>query len=873
MTRQTNSEEKSQRVGRSVLEARYGAESTEKIRGRAKKLMIFTGFFLSSLLIASKEGLFGTYPFGIALISAAWWQYAPVGGGILLSYLLGELGSGYLFAYITVMAVRLIMMLSPMPSASRELDVADENRDGETVRDAIEGETKENEGIWGFLLSAYNILRDERSLNKREESRQRDVFCALVAAVGGFVAGLFLLISNDFSFYSFYGCLYMTLFCPIIAYALSGCMRRADEISNLRLNVGVIALMTLLTVSVVDRQLFGMMLSPIIATATVLFASDRKGVVSGVTAGIIVGLALDVRYMPLLLICAISYCMLVKIKKSAAVAGVCAAIVLYCYYLGGTDGIVSMLTPMLFGVPVFLVVERFISFIDPKMRRVERGFNMYFTEAVIEKDKNIAVRSRVHALSDAFSSLSKTFYELSDIFHRPDALHLRDITDEALSSVCAGCRNRETCYGSYYNRILEANSKITSALHTKGYARIDDVEGMDKWCIREERILQRANDLCRGYTEELIKNQNVNAFATNYEDVNAVLLDAISSDDGEYECDTAASEKIFEYLSSRGFELRGVVVCGKRCKRVTVRGVLMSDKVSGERAESICKSVSDIVGEEMSGPIFEVSNDGTDMIFSSRPRYKVICSQGRRAAFEGLVPVGDIDANEGERERVNPFDESEKEKRDELCGDVVGAFITGNSYFYSMICDGMGSGRDAALCAGICSSFAEKMLFAGNRADITLRMLNNFLRSENSDNGKECSVAVDLFELDLMRGVASFVKSGAVPTYILRGGKVYKVSSRTMPIGIIKTPDIKISKLDMESGDVIVMMSDGCAQNEDCIWLTRLLCETELSGDGYKENGEGIAESLRDKILYTAKKECEKKNLSDDISVSVIIVI
>ena len=859
----TNFEKESRDIKKGIIEGRYGHESAEKIRKRAKKILTFCVFFISSWLISSREGLFATYPFGIVFISAAWSNYVAVGMGVLFSYLFSDMEIAYLFSYITVAAVRIVMIFSPMPVSERNLEKVDCG--DKTKRDAIEGSVDKKRGILGTILYLYNIEADNRSAHSKELSRQRDIFSVLFSAVGGFVAGLFDLIANDFSFYSLYGCLFMTLACPMLAYLLSGGIRRAGKVNNFRFNLGVGTLVTLLVFASDEKMFFGMMMTPIISMAALLFACERKGITFGLTAATVIGLVFSPPYVPLFLICAIIYCMLIKIKKSAAVAGVCGAVVLYSYYLASTDGIVSILTPMLFGIPVFLVAERFVHFIDPKSK-IERGeYKSYFTEAVIEKDKNTAVRSKIHALSDAFSSLSKTFYELSDIFHRPDALHLRDITDEAFSSVCTGCRNREVCYGSHYNRILEANAKITSTLHTKGYARREDIDTPIDWCIRCDRIFSRVNDLCSKYTEELIKNQKVDAFASNYEEVNAVLLDAISSDDGEYECDTEAGEKIFEYLSSLGFEVSGVVVCGKRSKRVTVRGLLMNEKVSGERADSIADTVSKIIGEQMSGPTFEVSNDGTDMIFVSKPKYSVVCSHGRRAAFEELVLFGDDET----KEAVNPFDESEKEKRDELCGDATGAFITKNSYFYSMICDGMGSGRDAALCAGICASFAEKMLFAGNRADITLRMLNNFLRSENSDNSKECSVAIDLFELDLMRGVASFIKSGAVPTYILREGKVYKVSSRTMPIGIIKTPDIKISKFDMKSGDIVVMMSDGCvSDDEDSLWLTQMLCEMKIGDDN-----EAFADELRDKILYTAKLKATEKNISDDISVGVIIVV
>ena len=115
---------------------------------------------------------------------------------------------------------------------------------------------------------------------------------------------------------------------------------------------------------------------------------------------------------------------------------------------------------------------------------------------------------------------------------------------------------------------------------------------------------------------------------------------------------------------------------------------------------------------------------------------------------------------------LDPFDESENEKADNSCGDTTDAFLTDNLYFYSLLSDGMGSGAQAAFNSGVSAMFIEKMLSAGNRADITLRMLNNFLRSENSSSGRECSVTVDLMELDLMSGAASFIKSGAAPTYI-----------------------------------------------------------------------------------------------------------
>ena len=179
------------------------------------------------------------------------------------------------------------------------------------------------------------------------------------------------------------------------------------------------------------------------------------------------------------------------------------------------------------------------------------------------------------------------------------------------------------------------------------------------------------------------------------------------------------------------------------------------------------------------------------------------------------------------------------------------------------------------MSAGISSVFCEKMLMAGNRADITIRMLNNFLRGENSRRGVECSVTVDLFELDLMLGVASFIKSGAAPTYILRGGEVYRIASKTMPVGIIKNPDIKVTRFDMRRGDLVLMMSDGISgESDECEWIAHALCEAgvpDATGDILQI--EEFISSLRDKLLNMAGEKMRAADKFDDVSLSVVLII
>jgi stage II sporulation protein E len=275
-----------------------------------------------------------------------------------------------------------------------------------------------------------------------------------------------------------------------------------------------------------------------------------------------------------------------------------------------------------------------------------------------------------------------------------------------------------------------------------------------------------------------------------------------------------------------------------------------------------------LVGAELSDTVLEVGKDGGVMTFSTRPKVRAACSHGRLSRTGREWSSADVEGRE--HIYIDLFDENDEE----VCGDMTDAFITDGSYFYALISDGMGSGSSAAYTSGVCSMFIEKMLSAGNRADITLRMLNNVIRSENMGCGDECSATVDLLELDLMSGGASFIKSGAAPTYIAREGTVYKVSSRTMPVGIIKDADARITKFDTKKGDIIVMMSDGCCHDsEDCQWLVEYLCDYMTGAKKTVPLGEELCERLKNEILREAQKNAPEGEERDDISVSVTVVI
>lgn len=187
----------------------------------------------------------------------------------------------------------------------------------------------------------------------------------------------------------------------------------------------------------------------------------------------------------------------------------------------------------------------------------------------------------------------------------------------------------------------------------------------------------------------------------------------------------------------------------------------------------------------------------------------------------------------------------------EKCGDTVSAFDGNGDRYYALISDGMGTGSEAQLTSSVCSAFLQKMLSVGNRAEDVIKMLSAFIRARRS----ECSATVDLLELDLITGRGRIIKCGAALSFVKRGESIFRLSATTLPIGILDAVDAERLSFDVEPGDVIVMVSDGVTDGEDCIWLQDLLLKE------WKEDGDAMA-----KLILSRARE---KGSRDDLSVVI----
>ena len=169
----------------------------------------------------------------------------------------------------------------------------------------------------------------------------------------------------------------------------------------------------------------------------------------------------------------------------------------------------------------------------------------------------------------------------------------------------------------------------------------------------------------------------------------------------------------------------------------------------------------------------------------------------------------------------------------------------------------MGSGRAAKETSSFVVDFMSRALEFNHEGHTVLKILNHTLRAGR----RECSATVDLFTVDLYRGEAEFLKSGAAASYVKRGSSIFRLKSKTAPLGLMKNVDAERIKVELEGDDYIIMLSDGIAQSaEDTPWLIDLLSKPP------KRNLKEYA----DYILSAAVKNTP---LNDDMTVLVTRVI
>ncbi|MCM1187093.1 MAG: SpoIIE family protein phosphatase [Lachnoclostridium sp.] len=123
-----------------------------------------------------------------------------------------------------------------------------------------------------------------------------------------------------------------------------------------------------------------------------------------------------------------------------------------------------------------------------------------------------------------------------------------------------------------------------------------------------------------------------------------------------------------------------------------------------------------------------------------------------------------------------------------------------------LLSDGTGSGEEAGRGSEQVLDLMEKMMEAGYDTENAVNMVNAafFAMGEESSHP-----TLDICELNLYQGSCDICKVGGAATFLKHGEEVEQIEQECLPLGIFQTLETKWIHRQLQSGDSIIMMTDG----------------------------------------------------------------
>ena len=678
-------------------------------------------------------------------------------------------------------------------------------------------------------LSSF-LSRSERPKGLLGESRTKGFFSGLYTesvalrvwvsvaiAVG---MGIYYVIVNGYQYYDMFSLVFSCALFPVLTYAFSGLYEINTNKKHFVIALG--AILFCLAYGASGKELFGIDLSIILSYMLVLYVSKNVSAPLSCALGALLGIATNFSFAPAFALAGIISGLSWQISPYLAIMSAFVLSLGYGIFASGYDAIVYFAPEILGASLIMYPLLRFD--VLPRVRILSElsQTKKAVSSHVIKKEGERLSRG-IEKISSSFGDISKMFYEVSEKSKSPDKSSFEKTCLSVCEAHCFSCPKEEICWEKDIDTTKSNICKMGDALYLRNEILPSDFD--EKFlhrCPNVEKIVDEINTQARETTRQRIKSDKLLVCASNFDLTSKMISSFCQRQSGGEDENDFLSERASRQAHLCGLHFEGVEILGVGKKQIIFVGVDTSRSTCtlSELGTALSKELGIRLGE----PVLTENGGFATVEITTLPLYETTHSVLS-------VPEGG-----------------------EPNGDSVSCFKTDDGREYFLICDGMGTGKSAALTSGMCVSFLEKILEISNEKETALSMLNNFVRAK----GVECSSSVDLLEIDLSSGDACFLKSGAAPSFIKRGERVFKLQSKTAPIGIMKRLDCEKLSFNFEVGDVCVMISDGAISDKsDGGWLRDYLKTCPKNAD-----------TIASDILNEASR---RANGRDDISVLVVI--
>lgn len=555
-------------------------------------------------------------------------------------------------------------------------------------------------------------------------------------------------------------------------------------------------------------SIYGISVKNVLALTFILVVSYALGGTLGAATGVIMGVVIGISSNNMLQIVSIySLCALTVgiFKDTGKIFASIACFIMYLIlnvYAKSLD--IKIIGEIIIAIIAFAIIPKnFLKNITAELDNEvkEDKFNIFHFNKLKEE-----FSGRLNDFTEVISSMSVILDGLVDneklLLQSKGTALIENLGDR----VCTNCDMRNLCWRREFHSTYADFSQLIQNYEEGN--KVFPVE-LDKKCVKKFNLLKN--------TEELVENHVLNEIwrkrlsegrkmlASQINNMAITVGELVDDFNKDISICSDVERSVFKALNRFNIKYDDVLCYNDKNGRLNIKVII--DECGGRQqcVKSILPIINNTIGTNMA-----VGGDGCSIDPVSKK-----CS---------------ILIEEAPKFHVSSYSAVACKEGENYTGDSFSFGKTSSGNYSVIVSDGMGSGPEAGQESKSIVELMEKFIKAGFSDLTAINAVNSIMTMKFSEDEKFATL--DMQNIDLYTGEATFIKIGAVESFIKKSKEVQIVSSKTLPFGILDNPDVDIVEKKISNGDMIITISDGILdvgmEKNNYMWLNNFLEENKI---------------------------------------------
>ncbi|WP_425262339.1 stage II sporulation protein E [Paenibacillus pectinilyticus] len=479
------------------------------------------------------------------------------------------------------------------------------------------------------------------------------------------------------------------------------------------------------------------------------------------------------------------------------------------FYIGSSVDVINSTWESLVAVALFLLTPRSLILMLAKYVPGTQE-NLKSQQDYAKRVRDVTA-GRVEQFSEVFRQLARSFKQLTteDAVSRKEE-DVGHFMNAVTQKTCESCWKKSQCWDQKFYQTYTFMTDMMTQIESKETMTKKQIPPeWKKVCIRTEQVLDVMKGQYSLYKNDMHWKKQImdsrHLVADQLSGVSQVMEDLAKEIKREGQELFLQEEQIRNALEELGLSIHTIDVISLDEGNIEIEIIHQYTKGFDECRKIIAPLLSEIIGENVAVMREEMHTRGegySTVVFGSAKEYEV------ETGVAGAAKGGDL-----------------------FSGDSYSTVELGNGKYAVALSDGMGNGERARAESQTALNILQQLLQSGMDEKLAIKSLNSVLMLRSSD---EMYATVDMALIDMYNANTTFMKIGSTPSFIKRGSEVIAISANNLPVGILSEIDVDLVSIPLQSGDILVMMTDGIydapghAVNKE-MWMKRMIQEIDTT--------------------------------------------